>query len=154
MYTLDTHTRTTYLRVWQENMCTPLPIVWGYTAQLALICSTGAHGQRATKWYHSTPSHPAHKTTCITCICDPLWEKVHFRAIIEFLLRAEIRKNSTVLAKLLFVTSENYGVASAFSRWSGVDSPLLALVYSVVSKLWASPPHVLRNWNSARNISQ
>ena len=63
-------------------------------------------------------------------ICDPLWEKVHFRAIIEFLLRAEIRKNSTVLAKLLFVTSENYGVASAFSRWSGVDSPLLALAAS------------------------
>ena len=91
-------------------------------------------------------------------ICDPLWEKVHFRAIIEFLLRAEIRKNSTVLAKLLFVTSENYGVASAFSRWSGVDSPLLALAASFRScgrrlRMYCviEIPHVISRNNARRS---
>ena len=63
-------------------------------------------------------------------ICDPLWEKVRFGRNYTFLLRAKIGKNLTVLTKLLFVTGENYSVVSAFWRWSGVDSPLLALVAS------------------------
>ena len=66
-------------------------------------------------------------------ICDPLWEKVRFGRNYTVLLRAKIGKNLTALTKLLFVTGENYGVASAFSRWSGVDSPLLALAASLRS---------------------
>ena len=70
------------------------------------------------------------KTVCsslVLGICDPLWEKVRFGRDNTVLLRSKIGKNLTVLTKLLFVTGENYGVASAFSRWSGVDSLLLAL---------------------------
>ena len=42
----------------------------------------------------------------------------------------EIGKN---LVKLFFVTDENYDVASAFSRWSGVNLLLLALTASLQS---------------------
>ena len=45
----------------------------------------------------------------------------------------EIVKNAVLLANLLFVTGESYGLGSTFSRWSGVDSPLLALAMSLRS---------------------
>ena len=38
-----------------------------------------------------------------------------------------------VLANLLFVTGESYGLASTISRWSSVDTLLLALVASIQS---------------------
>ena len=66
-------------------------------------------------------------------ICDPLWEKGYFRANIKFSPQAHIAKNSTLLVILLFVTGENHAFASIFSRWSGVDLPLLALAASLPS---------------------
>ena len=48
-------------------------------------------------------------------------------------IRAEIAKIAIVLANLLCIAGENYGLASTFLRWSGVDLPLLALVASLRS---------------------
>ena len=64
-------------------------------------------------------------------ICDPLWEKVPLggKCIIE--IWAEIAKNAMVLANLLFVTGESYGLASTVSCWSGVNTLLVALVASL-----------------------
>ena len=45
----------------------------------------------------------------------------------------EIVKYAVLLANLLFVTGASYGLASTFSRWSGVDPPLLALAGSLRS---------------------
>ena len=55
------------------------------------------------------------------------------RGLIKFLPQAHIAKNSTLLVILLFVTGENHAFASTFSRWSGVDFPLLALAASLPS---------------------
>ena len=66
-------------------------------------------------------------------LTDPLWEKVQLggKYIIE--IWAEIAKNATVLANLVFVTGESYGLASTVSRWSGVNTLFLALVASLQS---------------------
>ena len=66
-------------------------------------------------------------------ICDPLWEKVPLggKYIIE--IWAEIAKNAMVLANLVFVTGENYGLTSTVWRWSCVNTLHLALVASLQS---------------------
>ena len=66
-------------------------------------------------------------------ICDPLWEKVPLGGKYILEIWAEIAKNAIVLANLLFVTGESYGLASTISRWSGVNTLLLALVASLQS---------------------
>ena len=63
----------------------------------------------------------------LNIICDPLWEKGYFRANIKFSPQAHIAKNSTLLV------IENHAFVSTFSRWSGVDLPLLALAVSLPS---------------------
>ena len=67
------------------------------------------------------------------CICDPLREKGPFDVNNNFEMHVEKVKNAVLLANLLFVTGESYGLSSTFSRWSGVDSPLLALAASLCS---------------------
>ena len=63
-------------------------------------------------------------------ICDPLWEKVHFRAKCNIELWVKIAESGPLAVKLDYDTGENYSLSSTFSRWSDVRAPLLALTAS------------------------
>ena len=63
-------------------------------------------------------------------ICDPLWEKVHFRAKCNIELGVKIAESGLLAVKLDYDTRENYSLSSTFSRWSDVRAPLLALTAS------------------------
>ena len=71
--------------------------------------------------------HNSHEQTYI---CDPLWEKVHFRAKCNIELGVKIAESGLLVVKLDYDTRENYSLSSTFSRWSDVRAPLLALTAS------------------------
>ena len=60
-------------------------------------------------------------------ICDPLWEKVHFRAKCNTEIRVIIAEIGPLGAKLDYDTEDNCNLYSTFLRWSDVRSLLLAL---------------------------
>ena len=63
-------------------------------------------------------------------ICDPLWEKVHFRAKCNIELCVKIAESGPLAVKLDYDTGENYSLSSTLSLWSDVRAPLLALTAS------------------------
>ena len=56
-----------------------------------------------------------------------------FAQLYNFYYERKYAKIRRFWQSCFFITSENYGVASAFSRWSEVDSLLLALAASIRS---------------------